>query len=73
MSVEYFFVHRVIDAYGLRHCQKYEIGNRVHTLHAFSNGSRKDVLKKLMDFSRDILSQSETHNRIVKNQAILAY
>jgi hypothetical protein len=29
-------------------------------LHAFSNGCRKEVLKKLMDFPRDVLSQSET-------------
>jgi hypothetical protein len=31
---------------------------RIHTLQAFSIGCRKDVLKNLIDFSRDVLSQS---------------
>ena len=30
------------------------------TLHAFSSGCRNEVLKNLMDFSRDVLSQSVT-------------
>jgi hypothetical protein len=34
-------------------------GRADHTLHAFSNGCRKEVLKNLMCFSRDVRSQPE--------------
>jgi len=46
----------LLQSFNYSHRHMDEIATR--TLHAFSSGCRNEVLKNLMDFSKEVLSQS---------------